>query len=639
MLSSIQLDILEKLSKSPDTLTSNELAFSIGVGEKTVRKYINDMNVELSECGATIEIKQGKGIRLIVSNLTCFKELLDRHNEKALTAPESPDERINYILIRLLTTSKFISIYDFADEIYVSPSAVRKDIQQIKRNMTKVGLKIVHNRENGIKITGDETIIRNQLRRIIYRFDLNKDFLSDQVDISLDSIEDIKNIVTKAISASKVSLTNEAITSLAMHILIGIYRTENVNVIPIEPQRIVEIKNTEEYSIASRIQKETCARFGIELPENEIAYIAMHISGRKNLHNEYSQTILEVDSEEANIVYNLMLRSLLKNSDIDFFGDSSLRINLLLHIIPFLERLKNNMQMSFSSLNNIKDEYPYAYELSVTAMSAVSEYYHKEISQEEISYFAIHYILALDRKLDSKTKANILIITPMTFGVSQLISYRLNKRFADFTNIIKFIEEPQLADEDVNGYDLLLTTEKLTLKTNIPCIKINPILDDDDLKNIENFFLKMQPVINFSTLMRPELFEVISDVMAKDELIKKQITLINKTIHLPDNFYDLVIQREIHGSTEYNNKIAIPHPIKTDNTIPPFISVYILKKPVVWINQQVQIIFMFSINNRDNNTKLFFERLSKIIRNERIAQRLINCTTYDEFMSEFAKNC
>ena len=53
--------LVDKLAQSNVPISSSDLAFTLGMSEKTVLKYLNILREELESHGATLRIKQGAG--------------------------------------------------------------------------------------------------------------------------------------------------------------------------------------------------------------------------------------------------------------------------------------------------------------------------------------------------------------------------------------------------------------------------------------------------------------------------------------------------------------------------------------------------------------------------------------------------
>ena len=121
-------------------------------------------------------------------------------------------------------------------------------------------------------------------------------------------------------------------------------------------------------------------------------------------------------------------------------------------------------------------------------------------------------------------------------------------------------------------------------------------------------------------------FDISAD--SREEVFQKGTDLIQQFIKLPDDFLERLESRENMASTEYDSRIAIPHPIDMSD-IPEFISVFRLDKPVLWKTKQVQLIFL--ICNRGEISPIFYTKFSKIIRDSDLSQKLIQAKDFSKF--------
>lgn len=372
----------------------------------------------------------------------------------------------------------------------------------------------------------------------------------------------------------------------------------------------------------------------MSLPEAELCYFAFHINGKKKINADH-ESLSEDLPQDAVIFYNLFLRNILKLSKIDLFEDKDLRANLLTHIVPFLHRLDNNMQVTQSNLSSIRDEFPFANELAVCGLSFIPRKYGIAVSEEEIMYFTLHIALALERGPEARVKVNIAVISNDISSLFKLIAYRLNKTLADFINLIKLFDAKSLDAEELKKFDVILNATEVNLRFDKPTLKIQPSLSENDLHILRLMLNNLNEKFHLDKLIRPELYLEIS-ASSRQEALMKQIEHIQKSLPLPADFYDSVAARERMGTTEYNNKIAIPHPLNPEQ-LPNFISICKLKKPVTWNAKPVQIIFLVCINENQALTRIFFDKISKIIQNSHLAFELLETRNYDEFMAKFSQ--
>ena len=102
MIDNIEKQILFRLIKEADYISSKDLAFSLDTSEKTVLKYLNLLKNDLKDNGASLEVKHGYGSRLNVSDQDLFNDYLTDIGNSAI--PSGKEERKIYVLSRLLNT-------------------------------------------------------------------------------------------------------------------------------------------------------------------------------------------------------------------------------------------------------------------------------------------------------------------------------------------------------------------------------------------------------------------------------------------------------------------------------------------------------------------------------------------------------
>ena len=125
----------------------------------------------------------------------------------------------------------------------------------------------------------------------------------------------------------------------------------------------------------------------------------------------------------------------------------------------------------------------------------------------------------------------------------------------------------------------------------------------------------------------------LSDVHTQKEVLDQMVAQIKKTVSLPDDFMDRVLSREKLGSTEFDNGIAIPHPLDTSK-IPDFLAIAKLKEPVVWNKKEVSLVFLLSASSAANSS-WFMDHISKVIQSSAAVQALVSAKDYHSFMMIF----
>lgn len=621
--------ILNTLLNQTEPVSCKQLAFSLNLSEKTVKKYVNMLKEIISEHGATIITKQRVGSSIVIHDSEAFNQFLSLQTDA--TVMDDPIFRQRYILYRLVLTEESINIYDLADEINASPSLTRNILKEIQPVLSNYSLELKHSHSDGYRVIGEEADIR---RCIVHECKESTYLKNTLVNSSLNknATEIIHRTVAEMLEHFNISVSTESINSLSLHILIAINRIETHNVIQLDDfYDSLKIKAKPEYFAASQIIKKLESVLNIQFDDAELIYLTMHISGQQRVYG-HEQIQVSI-SEKALLFYNRFLRKILQYADEDFFGDEELRTSLLNHIVPFLSRMENNMQIEKSEINNIKNEFPYAYDLAVTGLSFLTDkgYSTNEI---EISYFALHLQLSLEKRKQTETlKYNVLVYSNEITSIFHMLSYKLTNLFGNKINEVVFTSSIDEINSVQQDFQLLLNTTNTLGKLPERIVNISPYLNEKDVDIISSSIKQLDSKIMNTIMLKDYLFFDI-DASNKDEVFEIMTQHIQKWISLPSDFISRLQDREALASTEYDNRLAIPHPLNLDE-ISDFIAVARLSKPILWNKKQVQLVFLICNSNASN--PLFYSKLVNIIQNSEISQQLLQAKNFNEFIKFFEK--
>lgn len=619
--------IMKELLASDVPLTSEHLALTCGVSSKSIRRYLADLKDQCEQHGATIIMKPGLGNLIRIDDEKKFHTFLEKERSSQ-KIPNSPEERLDYLLNLLLYNSDYVKVSDIADDLFISTSRLSIDLKNLRSLLDNYHLKIVNKPNYGIKIQGNERDRRICMAEY-YMKKRNDDTTSNPNDAYQVMIN---NVITKVLVQKNIHMSGIALQSLAIHLLIAVERIKTSNIIQLtsETQQKMEAKG--EYSIALALKDAIEHTFGITLPISEICYLTQHLIGKKHFESDTNEFDVEVN-EEVTILVNVILRSIFDQTRMDFYNDIDLKMNLMLHMIPFLERVRNQMMVHNPIINDIKEKYSFAYELASIGLSAVCERLKVKITEDEISFFALHFILALERKREEVAPSNILIVCSTGRATSQLLAYQIQKKFGDRINVIRIIEAHRLDQMNLESFDFIFSTVPIHKEYPLPIRQINNLLEEKDFNLIESCLKAGTAKLHIRDLMDEKLFFTDIDAQNKEEALQILIQKVSDHVSIPDNFYQLVLEREEFASTELNNLVAIPHPncAVTNST---FIATGILKKPIIWNSKSVQIIFLIAIMpNNKQDLRDFYEGVVDFVTKEKNTTELLHKQTYDNLMN------
>ncbi|KFN92052.1 BglG family transcription antiterminator [Tetragenococcus muriaticus PMC-11-5] len=291
---------------------------------------------------------------------------------------------------------------DLAEELFVSRSTLQSDINHVRKIVESYDLFLEQKPNYGIKVSGNEMDVRFCISE--YIFNQKADIMdpsSDLVEIlAKDEIDWIRDSILSKLREHKIIITDVSLNNLITHIAISCKRIRERENIEIYHEELKQITSKKEYQIAKEIAERIEQKLNVSFSVNEIAYLAIHLQGTKKMHSssemEEIQTVLE-----DNIQY--LTKNILKQVDniysLDLLQDKELILALSLHLKPAINRHKYQMNLRNPLLNQIKNKYPFSYEIALTiGAQVIKETLGITIDENEIGYIALHFEAALERK-------------------------------------------------------------------------------------------------------------------------------------------------------------------------------------------------------------------------------------------------
>lgn len=640
MLNSRIRTILRELMISDIPITGAYLANLTVVTTRTTREDIKKLDASLADYGARIVSKMGKGYQLEISDQQKFHKYMQAYFDEEVAydgdVPKTPEERIAYIIKRLLLSDVYLKLDDLADEIYVSKSTIQNDLKHVKQIFDEYDIALSSRPNHGLQVKGSELKLRFCMAEYLFdRQDTNRDpdFYQQAAPLPKEKMEIIQAIIMQQINDNHITLSDIAINNLLIHIAIAYKRIKSGNHVSLYPSETKEIMEQKEYKVAANIVEQVEQAFQIAFPQAEVAYIAIHLLGTKMLsQTSTGEKVVEqvIDDDILNLVRKT-LDKIEAELSLDLKHDKELLIGLSLHLKPAINRYKYGMNIRNPMLQDIKRNYPLAFEAGVIAGLVVEAYTGVEINESEVGYLALHFGAAIERKKIDTGPKRCLIVCASGFGTARLILYKLKNHFGKSLEVIDSTEYYKLHQCDLRGIDFIVSSIPITDQLPIPVIEVNAILGEHDLAKIEKFVLdKKQPLHAY---FKPDLLFLGQRFTSKEEVLTFLDTTLRKKKLVGSGFLQSVYERESVAPTSFGNLVAIPHPL-TPKSKQTFLAVCTLEKPIMWSDKPVQFVCLLCVKkNSQEDLQAMYEVFGKIIDDRSIVHKLVKAQSYDQFMN------
>lgn len=601
-------EIVELLSED-SYCSSVQLSEKLGISEKTVRTRIKELNAILADFGATIPSKRGKGYTIQISDKKLFLEKVNRSSKIQSNQKREIYEEVVHLL---LDAEDYVTIDEIAGQLYVSRGIVSSHIKKLETLLDLYDLKIDRKPHYGIKLLGNEFDIRT--------------FIVTNNFAAIENSQLTRNLMEYIIAGNQVyqvHMSEVALEAFIHYVFVAIQRIKKNFSIETPLAGRKEISPASQKIISDYLNYLNKVN-GVYFNKYERDYIALQFTSKlsSNSLSKFGPNFI-ISSHIDQLAFS-MLEQVNKALNLDFRSNLDLRMSLSQHLVPMDIRLRYNMLLENPLTEQILKEYPFPYTIANTAVTVLSEYYQKEIPLAEVAYIALIFALATEKRDRALARKNILLVCISGTSSSQLFKYKYLQAFGEYIDHVYESSVSDLDFFDFEGHqiDYIFTTVSLNKKYPVPIYEINLFIDTNDILTYKQLFEEGEKnylLDYYSTnLFMPQL-----KAASKEEALKQMCQHISHYGLAPDDFYEAVMKREALGQTDFGY-IALPHPYKVMTT-KSFVCVAILEKPILWENNEIQVVFLMSIGKeKDKELENFYKSTSNVMFDKEKVQALID---------------
>ena len=624
MLKKRQMNILDILNDKDDWFTGKLLAQMLNVSDRTIRSDIEAINKEYQ--GQVIVANKRWGYKL--NQQAAAQMDWDSHP----IIPQTPQERVVWMLKELLFNSKEINLFDLENRVFVSGYSIENDLQSVKKVIKDYQLQLKRSK-NFIQLEGDENEKRRLYRKLLTD-EVQGNFTNlGNLSALFDNIDFLRlaDIFTETCQKCHYQIKESLLPIVMIHAGVAVERMLSKNYVAAPASLQEGFRDTAEYRLAAEFFASLSAAYPISRSESELVRFALLLNSCTN-HEHLAQ------EDEMNELVKLVLLKLAEHFAIDFAEDEVLAAGLANHFSSLVERQRTHTNMSNIYLKDIKRKYPLIFEMAVHVGEVLSAKLGEKVDENELSFIALHLGAAYDR-INSPSKYRAVVIIPHNQLLAKPFMDKLHLRFAERMTIVfhyKLFDERQI---HALAPDLIISTVALKHRLPIPTLQLSLLFDYEDESKIfqllnrldtERYHEKFQMMME--DLIQKKLFYRKKSVRNREEAIE---FLCNQLIEqdLADEAYKQdVLRREEISATSFLQGFAVPHAID-QSARESCIATLTLENPIQWGNFEVRLVILLAIREVDTQLmRIFFDWLSSLVMDPQKLSLLIQAKDQQEFI-------
>lgn len=628
MLTKRQNMIMTIMNNQKDWIVGKDLAKLLNVSDRTIRNDIAAINEFYAD--TMIESNIRKGYRIQGEKVKRFTE------ETKKEIPETGEER-RWLILKTLVEHNQVNIYQLADQMCISEFSLENDMNKIRKLLDNYqGLKVIR-QSNMLQLSGEEREKRHLYEELIsYKISGNLWNLNKVAEnfMRFDLLK-VKEILKDIFEEFHYQMNEVRIPTLLIHVGVILERNFACHFLKEDEEQQGKY-GREEYEISRHFFEKIGARLSLQVREAEICDFAIYLEhGKRKGYCEEEQ----LQGLASDLVQHIIVE-IREHFDIDFSEDREFRLGLEVHTVSLLKRHYANVEIDHTCLEEVKRKYPLIFEMGVWVCKIMEEHLNIIISENEISFIALHLGSAYERA-NLRRKYRCLLICPHNQTVKDLCIRKIVNRFQDRMEIVdcmSYFEESLIREKNL---DLILTTQPVAHALDIETTEISMFFAHTDEAAVFQTLNRLDQIRyrnNFQffilNLIREEFFTANMAVEEPEKIISDMCDKLYARGYVKENFKEGVLKRERLSPTSFFHGFAIPHNMSHQETIHSAISTAILKQPVQWGSYEVRFVLLLAITEENRNfLKIFFDWLDDIVSNPEKFARLLEVQDYQSFVN------
>ena len=620
--------LLKTLAASKDWVEARYLADTFGVTTRTVRNYVRKVNEAHDE--PLIEYSH-RGYRL-------FSPAEPAPRTAPAQGAPTDENRTDAILRRLISAQEPVSVYDLAEELYVSDSTIESDLRRVRDTIRLFDLTVTRYRDT-VMLKGTERDKRRLIGQMLVS-ENSTDFVAFTgtgfVQEGYDTTA-LTKLVASTLAQFNLSADDYGLNGIVVHAIILVNRVRDGQRIS-DDEDSAQVRTTPGYLAARSICTRLENTFNVTITHGDVAFLALIITSNthQNNNSDAGANLNGLISEDELRTSRLVLHELERAYLLPVFDDEFVR-RFAVHVHGLAQRIPNKVFVRNPLVAKIKQTYPLVYDMAVFLARELETQMGLKLNEDEISFIAFHLGAYLGQDVRGSEKVSVELLY---IGYHDLHEAALAKIRDTLGDLVEVHRTSPVSGHDpaAEPCDLLVTPVEIRDKGTAREVIVSPIFGERDLDAIRQAALVVrarksgaQAYGMIKPFLSAELFAKNVYMHSEREMIEELAARCARAGLCDPSYVDRVLERESLSPTAFGNRVAIPHSMGA-STHRSFLYVVVNDKPMHWGDQEVNIIMLMGISEADRKAfRVLFDNLLEVLSEPINVNRLIKSTDFDDF--------
>lgn len=469
-----QNSILKYLYNKKDYTTINEISKEFKVSVRTIRYDLDNIEYTLKDNEKISLVRTPRyGIKLEFKgkrDILTFSSIFD------CVEINSPEDRVIFIAINLLIGNS--KVEELSNMLSISKNTVVSDLKKAKEILNNLRINVISKAYVGTCIEGDEEDIRYAFINLYYKISNSDNYkLLKMIIDDFDSIKaDIEERIHKIESRLSLEYSDTSFKELIIIIMYCFIRMGEYSDFSYSDKYIQEKEQEEEFdAIQDAFADKTNDK-------KEICYLMKWFKSAKVMSFINDKSDVKMDGNKY--LAMRIIEDMEKYTGIDYSNDFDFVNSVVMHFSVAMYRMQNNFKIENPLKEDIKMRLGIIYQITEDVMKKYESEIGVEFPDGEVSYMAMHFGAAFERKTQEIFDTKALIVCNSGLATAGLLSARMEVMLPQIQveGVFRLNNlEDELKNKDV---DIIISTVPIR-NTDIEYVEVNPMLNIDDVLKLK----------------------------------------------------------------------------------------------------------------------------------------------------------
>ena len=627
-----QNSILKYLYNKKDYTTINEISKEFKVSVRTIRYDLDNIEYMLKDNDKISLVRTPRyGIKLEFKgkrDILTFSSIFD------CVEINSPEDRVIFIAINLLIGNS--KVEELANMLSISKNTVVSDLKKAKEILNNLRINVISKAYIGTCIEGDEEDVRYAFINLYYKISNADNY--KLLKMIIDDFDSVKNDIEKRIHKVENRLSLEySDTSFKELIIIIMYcfmRMGEYSNFNYSEEYIKEKEQEEEfeaiqYAFADKTED-----------KKEICYLMKWFKSAKVMSFINDKSDVKMDGNKY--LAMRIIEDMEKYTGIDYSNDFDFVNSVVMHFSVAMYRMQNNFKIENPLKEDIKMRLGIIYQITEDVMKKYESEIGVEFPDDEVSYMAMHFGAAFERKTQEIFDTKALIVCNSGLATAGLLSARMEVMLPQIQveGVCRLNNlEEELKNKDV---DIIISTVPIR-NTDIEYVEVNPMLNIDDVLKLKKLAFnnvyeksseylvskyKGDKISSVAEIIRKSNAAFLYDADNWRDAIAEASKPLIKSGDIKEEYVDDMIKaiEDLGTYMVFIPEIAFVH-ASNKNVVNNAVSMLTLKNEIYFgDNSEVRIKSVVVLANKDENKNLI--ELINILTKNNNAEKFKNAEKY-----------